>query len=83
LSHEFHLIVDSGESEIYFSEELLENNLLDLEDSELINIKSYTSDFDNLNIEKDKLIKKKVLSLVIFFYLDRNTLNLLIYKLIQ
>jgi prolyl-tRNA synthetase len=63
LSHEFHLIVDSGESEIYFSEELLENNLLDLEDSELINIKSYTSDFDNLNIEKDKLIKKKSIEL--------------------
>jgi prolyl-tRNA synthetase len=55
LSHEFHLIVDSGESEIYFSEELLENNLLDLEDSELINIKSYTSDFDNLNIENDTM----------------------------
>ena len=63
LSHEFHLIVDSGESEIYFSEELLENNLLDLEDSELINIRSYTSDFDNLNIEKDKLIKKKSIEL--------------------
>jgi prolyl-tRNA synthetase len=63
LSHEFHLIVDSGESEIYFSEELLENNLLDLEDSELINIKSYTSDFDNLNIEKDNLIKKKSIEL--------------------
>jgi prolyl-tRNA synthetase len=63
LSHEFHLIVDSGESEIYFSEKLLKNNLLDLEDSELINIKSYTSDFDNLNIEKDKLIKKKSIEL--------------------
>ena len=63
LSHEFHLIVDSGESEIYFSEELLKNNLLDLEDSELINIKSYTSDFDNLNIEKDNLIKKKSIEL--------------------
>ena len=63
LSHEFHLIVDSGESEIYFSEELLENNLLDLEDSELINIRSYTSDFDNLNIEKDKLNKKKSIEL--------------------
>jgi len=63
LSHEFHLIVDSGESEIYFSEELLENNLLDLQDSELINIKSYTSDFDDLNIEKDKLIKKKSIEL--------------------
>ena len=63
LSHEFHLIVDSGESEIYFSEELLKNNLLDLKDSELINIKSYTSDFDNLNIEKDNLIKKKSIEL--------------------
>lgn len=63
LSHEFHLIVDSGESEIFFSEELLEKNLLDLDDLELINIKSFTSDFENIDVGKEKLIKKKSIEL--------------------
>ena len=62
LSHEFHMIVDSGESEIFFSEDLLEKNLFEIDDSDLLKIKSYTSDFENMEVEKDKLIKKKVLN---------------------
>ena len=52
------MIVESGESEIYFSEDLLKKNLLDISDSELMNIKSYTSDFEKMEVEKDKLIQK-------------------------
>ena len=63
LSHEFHLIVDTGESEILFSEDLLKNDLLELDDLELVNIKSYTSDFEKMDVEKDKLIKKKSIEL--------------------
>ena len=63
LSHEFHLIVDSGESEIYFSDELLDKDLADLSDSELINITSYTSDFKEINSKKDNLTKKKSIEL--------------------
>ena len=83
LSHEFHMIVDSGESEIFFSDDLLKKNLFDISDSELLNIRSFTSDFEKIEVEKDKLIKKKVLNLGIYFFLDKNTLNLLIYRLIQ
>ena len=39
LSHEFHMIVDSGESEIFFSDDLLKK-FIDISDSELMNIKS-------------------------------------------
>ena len=63
LSHEFHMIVDSGESEICFSDELLKKNLLDISDSELVNIRSYTSDFEKIEVGKDKLIKKKSIEL--------------------
>ena len=52
-------------------------------DSELMNIRSYTSDFEKMEVSKDKLIQKKVLNLGIYFFLDKNTQNLLIYKLIQ
>ena len=63
LSHEFHMIVDTGESEILFSEDLLKSDLLNLDDLELVNIKSYTSDFEKINVEKNKLVKKKSIEL--------------------
>ena len=57
------MIVESGESEIFFSEDLLKNDLSEFDDSELMNIKSFTSDFEKMDVEKDKLIKKKSIEL--------------------
>ena len=51
----------------FFSEDLLKRNLLDFSDSEIMNIKSYTSDFEKMEVGKDKLIKK-VLNLVTYFF---------------
>ena len=45
LSHEFHMIVDSGESEIYIDESLASENFNNYSVSDVMSINSYTSDF--------------------------------------
>ena len=55
LSHEFHLIVPSGESEILIDESLLNKDLDNLSNLELLELDSYTDDFYRINNIKKKL----------------------------
>ncbi len=45
LSHEFHLIVESGESEIYIKGDVLENKYDNFSLEELLSLESYTDDY--------------------------------------
>ncbi|MEE2694770.1 MAG: proline--tRNA ligase [Pseudomonadota bacterium] len=45
LSHEFHLIVKSGESEIFLEEDLLENKPDELSLKEILELQSFTDDY--------------------------------------
>ena len=45
LSHEFHLIVSSGESEIFLDTKLLDQNFENFELNQILNLNSYTDDF--------------------------------------
>ena len=63
LSHEFHMIVDSGESEIYIDESLASENFNNYSVSDVMSINSYTSDFYNENITKSNLKKLKSIEL--------------------
>ncbi len=45
LSHEFHLIVESGESEIFIKDDVFNKKYDDLSLKELINLESYTDDY--------------------------------------
>ncbi len=54
LSHEFHLIVDSGESEIFIRNDILKRKYEKLSLNELLNLESYTDDyFKQINEKKD------------------------------
>ena len=50
LSHEFHLIVESGESEIYIKDDVFKNKYNNLSLKELLSLESYTDDY----FKKDK-----------------------------
>ena len=63
LSHEFHLLVESGESDILINESLLDKNFEDYEDKELFNLDSFTSDFGDISSSKETLVKKKSIEL--------------------
>ena len=78
LSHEFHLIVESGESEIYIDEsiESMDFNNYSLDD--VMVLKSYTDEFYN-EIKTMSLKKFKSIELVIFFYSVINIQNLLTF----
>lgn len=62
ISHEFHLVVDSGESEIHYDESISNDNFSEYNVEDLINIKSFTSDYKN-NEQNKNLIKKKSIEL--------------------
>ena len=72
LSHEFHLIVPSGESEILIDESLLNKDLDNLSNLELLELDSYTDDFYRINNIKKKLKTFKSIELGHIFCLVRN-----------
>ena len=62
LSHEFHLIVSSGESEIFLDKKLLNKSFESFKLNEIINLDSYTEDYfkeikNKRNLEKFKSIE--------------------------
>ncbi len=63
LSHEFHMIVDSGESEIYIDESLASENFNNYSVNDVMSINSYTSDYYSENITKSNLKKLKSIEL--------------------
>ena len=83
LSHEFHLLLETGESKIFVDEIFLKSNFNNLKMQEIKSINSFTDElYESLNINKS-LKNLKVLSLVIFFFLEQNIVNHLILKLIM
>ncbi len=63
LSHEFHLVVDSGESEIYVDESILGKNLEKNDDKELSNLDGFTDEYYNKERVEKKLTKFKSIEL--------------------
>ncbi len=57
LSHEFHLIVETGESVIHIDESIIEKNLEKLDDLELSNLDVFTDEYYK-NEKKSKKLKK-------------------------
>ena len=57
LSHEFHLIVSSGESEIFLDSKLLNKNFGSFKLNQILNLDSYTDDYFK-KIENKKDLKK-------------------------
>ena len=60
ISHEFHLLVDSGESEINYDKSIINDNFSDYNIEDLVNIKSFTSDYKNKEQNKNLVIKKSI-----------------------
>lgn len=60
ISHEFHLLVDSGESEIHYDKSIINDNYLDYNIRDLVNIKSFTSDYRNKEQNKNLVTKKSI-----------------------
>ena len=72
LSHEFHLIVDSGESEIFLDKSILESNLEKLKDEDLKNLNSFTDEYYKNNKISIKLEKFRSIELGhIFLFGDK------------
>ncbi len=63
LSHEFHLIVESGESEIYIDESIISENKNNYSLEDVMVLNSYTDDFYKTNEIKTKLKKFKSIEL--------------------
>ena len=63
LSHEFHLIVESGESEIYINDKILDLNFNKFTLQEILKLESYTDDFYNKNNFEKKLKKYRSIEL--------------------
>ena len=57
LSHEFHLIVSTGESEIYLENKLLDQSCESFELNQILNLDSYTDDYFQ-EIESKKNLEK-------------------------
>ena len=47
LSHEFHMVVDSGESEIFYNKSIEKNDFKNIELNKILKLESYTDDFYN------------------------------------
>ena len=72
LSHEFHMIVESGESEIYFDESLESMDFNNYSIDDVMSIKSYTDEFYNENKITMSLKKFKSIELGhIFLFGDK------------
>ncbi len=63
LSHEFHLIVESGESEIYIDESIISENKNNYSLEDVMGLNSYTDDFYKTNEIKTQLKKFKSIEL--------------------
>ena len=63
LSHEFHLVVDSGESEIFFNKKILDQDLSNFSLNDLLKMESFTSDFRDQTNLNNKLVKMKSIEL--------------------
>ncbi len=63
LSHEFHLVVNSGESEIFIDENILKNDFKKYNFSSIKNITSYTDDYFNEIKTPNSLINYKSIEL--------------------
>tara|TARA_B100000963_G_C22594997_1_gene657387 strand:- start:282 stop:1568 length:1287 start_codon:yes stop_codon:yes gene_type:complete len=57
LSHEFHLLVESGESEIFVDNNIFELNFTNLNLKEILSLESYTDDYYHTN-KIDRSLKK-------------------------
>ena len=66
ISDEFHLIVESGESEIFVHDEDIKK-FKNLNINEILNLKSYTDEYYSKIEEIDELRNIKALNLRIFF----------------
>ncbi len=72
LSHEFHLIVSSGESEIYVEQSLFKKDINNFNISEIKSINSFTDDLFNKDIKIKNLKKFKSIELGhIFLFGDK------------
>ena len=67
LSHEFHLIVESGESEIFVHDEDIKKNFKNLNINEILNLKSYTDEYYSKIDEVDGIKKYKSIELAHIF----------------
>ena len=63
LSHEFHLIVESGESEIYINDKILDLNFSKFTLQEILKLESYTDDYYNKKNFENKLKKYRSIEL--------------------
>ena len=63
LSHEFHLIVESGESEIYIDESVISDDLNDYSINDVMSLNSYTDEYYESNKIKINLKKFKSIEL--------------------
>ncbi len=63
LSHEFHLIVDSGESDICIGKNLIESSLKNLSFKQILDLKSYTQDYFEENYIDESLNNYKSIEL--------------------
>ncbi len=63
LSHEFHLIVQSGESDIFINENIIDENYHDLSLSEILNLETYTDEYYEQLNESAKLKSCKSIEL--------------------
>ena len=63
LSHEFHLITDSGESEIFLQDDLINKDLSSLSLDQILDVQAYTDDYYKINNFKDNLKKFKSIEL--------------------
>ena len=83
LSHEFHLIVSSGESEIHVDQSLFKKDINNFTISEIKSINSFTDDLFNKDTEIKNLKKFKSIELGHIFYLVTSIVNRSILLLIQ
>ncbi|MFL2661722.1 MAG: proline--tRNA ligase [Alphaproteobacteria bacterium] len=67
LSHEFHLITDSGESEILIKDDLINEDLSNLSLDQILNIEAYTDDYYQKNNLTNNLNKFKSIELAHIF----------------
>ncbi len=63
LSHEFHVLVESGESEIYINESILNLDFEDLDLNEIMNLETYTDDYYDQIGSPSGLVKYKSIEL--------------------
>lgn len=63
LSHEFHLITDSGESEILIKDDLINEDLSNLSLDQILNLEAYTDDYYQKNNLTNNLNKFKSIEL--------------------